>query len=205
MRPKSLRHAVAAAVGLILLAAAPRAHAELTRVDVASRVDLGASGYEKIVGTAHYTVDPKEPRNRVIVDIDKAPVNAAGRVEFSGDIVILRPKQAGPAGSVALVDVVNRGRKTIVTQFGRGAVADPANEAELGDAFLMKQGLTLVFVGWEFDVVRQGNAMALTVPAAAGATGLVRGEIVPSSATTEVTVTELTGYTPADPMATDAT
>jgi hypothetical protein len=205
MRLNSPRHAIAAAVGLILLAAAPRAHAELTRVDVASRVDLGASGYEKIVGTAHYTVDPKDPRNRVIADIDKAPVNAAGRVEFAGDIVILRPKQAGPAGSVALVDVVNRGRKTIVTQFSRGAAADPANEAELGDQFLMKQGLTLVFVGWEFDVSRQGNAMALAVPAAAGANGLVHGEIVPSSAATEVTVTDLTGYTPADPMAADTT
>jgi hypothetical protein len=205
MRLNSPRHAIAAAVGLILLAAAPRAHAELTRVDVASRVDLGASGYEKIVGTAHYSVDPKDPRNQVIADVDKAPVNAAGRVEFAGDIVILRPKQAGPAGSVALVDVVNRGRKTIVTQFSRGAAADPANEAELGDQFLMKQGLTLVFVAWEFDVSRQGNAMALTVPAAAGANGLVRGEIVPSSATTEATVTDLTGYTPADPMAADTT
>jgi hypothetical protein len=205
MTPNSPRHAIAAAVGLMLLAAAPRAHAELTRVDVASRVDLGASGYEKIVGTAHYSVDPTDPRNRVIADIDKAPVNAAGRVEFAGDIVILRPKQAGAAGSVALVDVVNRGRKTIVTQFSRGAVADPANDAELGDQFLMKQGLTLVFVGWEFDVTRQGNAMALNVPAAGGASGLVRGEIVPSSATTEVTVTDLTGYTPADPMAADTT
>src|SRR5581483_8705083 len=153
----------------------------------------------------HYSVDPKDPRNRVVADIDKAPVNAAGRVEFSGDIVILRPKQAGPAGSVALVDVVNRGRKMIVTQFSRGAAADPANETELGDQFLMKQGLTLVFVGWEFDVSRQGNAMALAVPAAAGASGLVRGEIVPSSATTELTVTDLTGYTPADPMAADTT
>src|SRR6185295_16157243 len=94
MRLNSPRHAIAAAVGLILLAAAPRAHAELTRVDVASRVDLGASGYEKIVGTAHYSVDPKDPRNKVIADIDKAPVNGAGRVEFAGDIVILRPKQA---------------------------------------------------------------------------------------------------------------
>jgi hypothetical protein len=205
MTLNSPRHALAAAVGLILLAVAPRAHAELTRVDVASRVDLGASGYEKIVGTAHYSVDPKDPRNRVIADIDKAPVNAAGRVEFSGDLVILRPKQAGPAGGIALVDVVNRGRKMIVTQFSRGAAADPATEAELGDQFLMKQGLTLVFVGWEFDVTRQGNAMALSVPAAAGASGLVRGEIVPSSATTEVTVTDLTGYTPADPMAADTT
>jgi hypothetical protein len=204
MTPNTCRQALVAAA-LIVLAAAPRAHAELTRVDVASRVDLGGSGYEKIVGTAHYSVDPKDPRNRVIADIDKAPVNAAGRVEFAGDIVILRPKQAGPAGNVALVDVVNRGRKTIVTQFSRGAVADPANEAELGDAFLMKQGLTLVFVGWEFDVTRQGGAMALNVPAAAGASGLVRGELVPSNATTEATVTDLTGYTPADPMAADIT
>ena len=71
-----------------------RASGEVTRVDVTSRKPVGTSGYEKIVGIAHFAVDPKDPHNRVIADIDKAPVNAAGQVEFSGDIVILRPLDA---------------------------------------------------------------------------------------------------------------
>lgn len=204
---KTVVLAMSAALVAALTLSTP-AWAEVKRVDVTSRVDLGTSGYEKIVGTAHFAVDPKDPRNRAIVDIDKAPVNAAGLVEFSGDICILRPKDGTPSSGIALVDVVNRGRKTIVTQFNRGATAEPTSDADLGDRFLMQQGLTLVFVGWEFDVRRQGTSMVLDVPAATGVTGpgnIVRGEFVPNSATTEETVTDLTGYSPADPNGADAT
>jgi alpha/beta hydrolase family protein len=204
---KTLVLGITAALVAALALSVP-ASAEVKRVDVTSRVDIGSSGYEKIVGKAHFAVDPKDPRNRVIADIDKAPVNAAGLVEFSGDIAILRPKDGTPSSGIALVDVVNRGRKTILTQFNRGAVAEPVSDADLGDRFLMQQGLTLVFVGWEFDVRRQGTSMTLDVPAAGGVTGpanLVRGEFVPGSATAEETVTDLTGYSPADPNGADAT
>lgn len=187
-----------------LMHSAP-ASAEVARVEVTSRSDVGSSGYEKIAATVHFTVDPKDPHNRVITDIGSAPVNAGGRVEFSGDLVILRPKDVGLSNGIALIDVVNRGRKTILTTFNRGASADPSTEADFGDAFLMKQGLTLVFVGWEFDVRRQGAAMRLGVPAAVGVMGLVRGEFTPGSATIEETVGDLAGYTPADPNGPETT
>ncbi len=167
-----------------LVAVASVAYGEVTRVDVTSRKPVGSSGYEKIVGVAHFAVNPKDPHNRVIADIDKAPVNASGLVEFSGDVCILRPLDAAKSNGVALVDVVNRGRKTIMTTFDRGAAADPATDADLGDGFLTRQGYTLVFVGWEFDVDRQATATAcaLDVPAAQGATGLVRGDFTPNDA-----------------------
>ena len=98
-----------------LVAVASVASGEVTRVDVTSRKAVGSSGYEKIVGTAHFAVNPKDPHNRVVADIDKAPVNAAGLVEFSGDIVILRPLDDAKSNGVALIDVVNRGRKTIMS------------------------------------------------------------------------------------------
>src|SRR6266566_3835693 len=180
-----------------LVAVASVAFGEVTRVDVTSRTAIGTSGYEKIVGIAHFALNPKDPRNRVIADIDKAPVNGDGLVEFSGDICILRPLAASRSNGVALVDVVNRGRKTILTTFDRGAVADPANDADLGDAFLTRQGYTLVFVGWEFDVARQATSMRLDVPAAQGASGVVHGEFTPSDAKPEQTVTDLAGYLPA--------
>ena len=77
--------------GWFFLASAAAMLAEVTRVDIARRVDVGTTGYEKIIGTVHFAVDPKHPRNRGIVDLDKAPVAADGRVEFSADLYILRP------------------------------------------------------------------------------------------------------------------
>src|SRR5205809_3653039 len=101
------------AILLMLVTPAAGARAEVTRVDVARRMDLGASGYEKIAGTIHFAVDPKDPRNAGVADIEKAPVNAAGRVEFSSDLYILRPK--APRGNgAALVDILNRGHKVVL-------------------------------------------------------------------------------------------
>ena len=189
---------------LLLIAISPAA-AEVTRVEVKTRADVGSSGYEKIVGTVHFAVDPRNPRNRVIVDLDKAPVNAAGRVEFSADLYILRPKDRARSNGMALVDVVNRGRKTILASFNRGGTPDPATEADLGDGFLMKRGFTLVWVGWQFDVDRANGLMGIQVPAASGATGMVKAQFVPNDKKPEQSVGGLAGYTPADPAAADAT
>ena len=133
---------------------AVEATAEVTRVDVAKRADVGASGYEKIIGTIHFAIDPKDPGNQVIVELDKAPRNASGKVEFAADLYILQPRDASRGNGVALVDVVNRGRKMTLNGFSRGGTLDPATEADLGDGFLTRQGYTLVWVGWQFDVQR---------------------------------------------------
>jgi hypothetical protein len=93
-----------------------------------------------------------------------------------------------------------------MTTFGLGAAADPASDADLGDGFLTRQGYTLVFVAWEFDVNARGaNNMRLSVPAAQGATGLVHGDFTPGDSKPEQTVTDLAGYVPAQPDATDTT
>jgi hypothetical protein len=180
---------------------ASRARAEVTRVDVKTRSEIGSSGVEKIVGTAHFEVDPKDPRNGVIADIDKAPVNAAGRVEFSADFYALRPKDAAKSNDIALVDVVNRGRKTVVTGFARGGSIDPQSDADLGDRFLLERGFTLVWVGWEFDVRRQNGLMGITVPSAQNIDANVWGDFVPANTNERQTVGDLVGYTAADPGA----
>ena len=136
------------------LAMAGLAAAEVTRVDIARRAEIGASGYEKIVGTIHFAVDPQLAGNRVIADMDRAPRNAAGRVEFSADLVIIRPTNPKAGNGAALLEISNRGRRSMITNFNRGAVGDPMTELELGDKFLMREGYTLVWVGWEFDVPR---------------------------------------------------
>jgi Alpha/beta hydrolase domain len=154
------------------LAMTAATHAEVTRVEIASRVDvLGgkpfgpAGGYEKLVGKVYFSVDPAHTRNKPIVDIDKAPRDAAGHVTFSADLYVLAPKDAARGNGVALFDVVNRGRKNIIQYFNRAPQSqDPNAEADFGDGFLMRQGYTLVWVGWQFDIPDRGGLMALQAP-----------------------------------------
>ena len=167
--------------------------AEVTRVDV-RRADVGMSGYEKVVGTLHFAIDPKKPDNQVIVGLDKAPRNAAGLVEFSADLYILQPRDASKANGVALIDVVNRGRKMTLNSFNRGGTLDPATEADLGDGFLTRHGYTLVWVGWQFDVARGNNLMGIDAPRAVGVTSTVRAEFTPNDRNANATVADLAGY-----------
>ncbi|HYM26412.1 MAG TPA: hypothetical protein VEU08_24510, partial [Vicinamibacterales bacterium] len=73
-----------AAVALGVLTAA-RVQADVVRVEITRRADIQGSDYEKVAGTVYFAVSPADPRNTVIVDLDKAPRNGKGLVEFSSD------------------------------------------------------------------------------------------------------------------------
>jgi hypothetical protein len=148
------------AVLAVLLALTPAlAYAELTRVEVATRVDVlegrafGAVGpYEKLLGKAYFAVDPANPRNQVIADIDLAPRNSEGRVEFSADLLILKPKDPSRGNGVVFFDVVNRGRFGLLGAFSDAeGSSDPTTEAHFGDLSLLNAGFTLVAVGWQHN------------------------------------------------------
>src|SRR5688572_5503024 len=96
---------------LVLGSAAP-ALAEVSRIEIATRADLSFSGYEKITGRVFFVLNPRDPRNAVIADLASAPVNAQGQVEFSADVLILRPKTGG--NGAAIVDIPNRGNPRAV-------------------------------------------------------------------------------------------
>jgi len=141
----------------VIACAARGAQAEVTGVEIGSRTDVlggkpfGDTGaYEKIVGKVFFSVDPKHPSNQAIVDLDKAPRDVVGRVAFSADLYVLAPKDAARSNGVALFDILNRGRKNILRDFNRAPAAlDPTSEADFGDGFLMRQGYTLVWLGWQ--------------------------------------------------------
>ncbi|HLH53346.1 MAG TPA: alpha/beta hydrolase domain-containing protein [Verrucomicrobiae bacterium] len=157
-----------------LLSAACVARAEVTRVEISSRQDVldgktfGTVGaYEKLNGKIYFALDPKNPRNRIIADLEKAPRNAQGRVEFSADLFILRPKDLAKANGVILLDIPNRGGKGLLSTFDRAkASLDPTTEDEFGDGLLMREGYTLVSVGWEFDVPKKKGLILLEPPVA---------------------------------------
>lgn len=188
MRALKINPCVAALVALFLFAASARA--EVTRVEVLSRSDLvggrafGLAGaYEKIIGKVYFAVDPRNARNQVIVDLDKAPRNARGEVEFSADLYVLKPKDMNRGNGAVLLEVPNRGGKALVRFYnhGRGSF-DPSTEAEMGDGFLMRHGFTLVWIGWQYDVAQGKNSMRLYASVATDGgkaiTGLVRSDFV---------------------------
>lgn len=149
-----------------VMALAPaKLRAEVTRVEITSRTDVlggksfGTVGpYEKLVGKVYFAVDPKNVHNQNIADLDLAPKNKQGKVEFSADLFILSPKDPSKGNGVAFFDVSNRGNKGLLGIFNRAKGAtDPSSEAEFGDGLLMREGYTLVDVGWEFDVRKYLN------------------------------------------------
>jgi hypothetical protein len=186
---------------------------EVARVDITARHDVlggrpfGSAGvYELLVGRVYFVVDPAAARNQVVADLDKAPRNAAGQVEFSADLSILRPKDPAHASGVALIDIVNRGTKTVLTSFDRaGPSRDLTTDAEFGDGFLLRQGYTIIWIGWEFDIAARPGVTRIEVPAAKGVTGTIRATFTPEAKEEEYTVRDLSGYAPLNPDAADST
>lgn len=164
--------------------------AALLHIDVRERSTVlggrafGATGaYEHIKGKARFAVDPEGARNRSIVDIRFAPRNPNGLVEFSADVEILRPVDVSKGNRTLLFEVVNRGSKRMLVTFNRARPSqDPSTLEQFGDAMLLNQGYTLVWLGWQADVPRREGLMRLYAPAATGQKGLVRAEYTPEHA-----------------------
>jgi hypothetical protein len=165
------------ALATFVVALAPATlRAEVTRIEISNRQDVlsgkafGAVGaYEKLTGKVYFAVDPSNPHNKIIADLDKAPRNSQGKVEFSADLFILRPKDPSHGNGVVFFDVVNRGNKGLLGVFNRAkGSSDPATDSEFGDGLLMREGYTLVAVGWEFEVRkgRDKNLVGLDAPIA---------------------------------------
>lgn len=134
---------------------------------LADGAPFGAVGaYERVIGTAKGEVDPKDPANKVIANIDKAPLNANGRVEYATSFFILRPKDPAKGNGRILYEVNNRGRKMLFGNIADGplGVNDPKTVADLGNGFPLRLGYTIVWSGWDPDAPRANMGLALTAP-----------------------------------------
>ena len=140
-----------------------------------------AGAYEKVVGTLRFAVDPTHALHAQITDLEHAPRNTDGRVEFQGDFYLLKPADPARGNRRLLLDVANRGRKIALSMFNSAVrVPDPATAEDFGNGFLMRHGWTVAWIGWQHDVPRQDGMMALDVPRARGVSGLVRCEFRPN-------------------------
>ncbi len=134
---------------LAIVAIASPSSARLTRINIESSTPA-KDGYEVLRGTFEGEVDPKDVKNKVIVDLDKAPRNVRGNVEYSASLIIYRPTDPAKASGVLHYDVPNRGN----------AFATPGPE-----------GHVLVMSGWQGDIAPAPNTQWAKVPVATGLTG----------------------------------
>src|ERR1700730_8965783 len=157
--------------------------AKVVRVEITSRTAVlggrafGEAGhYERIVGRVYFAVPVANPHNRRIVDLDKAVNLKNGEVEFSADFVAVCPKDPSKSNGSLLLEVPNRGRARII------GLVDGGNwylANDVGDAWLLRNGYTVVSLGWQWDATGQ-DALRFYAPVAkengTTITGLVRGD-----------------------------
>jgi hypothetical protein len=132
---------------------------------------FGTTGaYDRLDGTAYMEVDPNDPLNAVIVNLDKAPRNVRGMVEFTAPFFILKPVDMARGNHKIFYGVNNRGNKQTLGYFnfvpsGPG-INNPLTAADAGDGFLMRLGYTVVDAGWQGDVALGGNRLFPNFPVA---------------------------------------
>ena len=118
-------------------------------------ISFGEVGpYRLLRGTASGELDPGHPGNRGIVNLDKAPRNAAGLVEYTVELEILQPVEPARGNGVLLYDVLNRGDKRVTTPRANGGplTNSPRSAADAGTGCFMRRGYTMVWSGWQADV-----------------------------------------------------
>ena len=154
------------------------------RFSFADGYEFGSVGaYERLVGRAHFAVDPGAPAQRGITDLDKAPTDTAGLVHFTGDFSILRPVDPARGNRRLFFDYGNRGNKRMLQFFNDAPASnDPRTPAHAGNGFLMRRGYTVAWLAWQGDLLPGNGRMLLDLPVAREydrpLTGLVRVEYI---------------------------
>jgi hypothetical protein len=182
-----------ALLALILALIVAPLNARVVRVEVASRHDVlngkafgDAGAYERITGRVYLSLPVGNTHNQRIVDLSNAANLKNGEVEFSSDFIAVRPKDAHKGNGSMILEVPNRGRGRIIGLVD-GGDWDLANNA--GDAWLLRNGFTIVSLGWQWDA-DGADALRFYAPVAKEngktITGLLRGDVMPAKEMSEI-------------------
>ena len=170
----------------------------VTKIEIKSRTTFAggqafgdAGAYEQMDGVVHFAVDPDSAANETIADIKLAPRNGQGLVEFSSDFRILAPVDQGLGNRRLFLDVLNRGKNSAFKNFNSSPDNALDGPPDPGNGFLMRQGYTVAWCGWQYDVPEVPGIMGIRVPDAADAAGPISGKIVMTFQTNAPTQVQL--------------
>lgn len=155
-----------------------------SRTPFADGMAFGDTGpYERIVGRVRFAIDPDDPANRGVVDLALAPRGAGGRVTFDTDLFMLMPADPARGSGRILYDVNNRGDKRALQFFNDAEHSnDPNAAAHAGNGFLFRRGYTVVWSGWQGDLLPGEDRLTMTLPVprenGQPITGLTRAEFI---------------------------
>jgi hypothetical protein len=141
---------------------------ELTsKTPFAGGVSFGHTGpYERLTGKASIAVDLDERDRPFICDLDLAPRNAQGLVEFQAVLDIVKPVDLSRGNRRLLLDFSNRGNRGAFTRLNDGGGADLSRQSYAGNGFLNRLGYTVVWCGWQGDLIYNGNNVVAFLPEA---------------------------------------
>ena len=153
----------AVSLAALLIWAAP-AEARITRIMIEHRDSPGYQGqsfgeagrYERLAGHAYGELDPRDPLNAIITDIQLAPRNARGLVEYSATFLLVKPVDLAKTSGVLLYEVPNRGNSALVRA--------SANARAMAD--YLKRGDVLLTSGWQGDLAPRDGIETISVPVA---------------------------------------
>ncbi len=182
---------------LILVGIAHAANADVDRVEILERAVLaegrafGAVGpYERLRGKLTFTVDTAAAENQAITDIRLTPRDSQARVQFSADFMMLRPVEGGRANGRLLFEAGGAAGPAMLSVFNdatNGLL--PSTSAEAGNGFLMDQGYTLLWVGWNWDVAPGEGRLRADLPTALEAGKPIFGRVI-----SEIAVSQAAAY-----------
>ncbi|HJO02416.1 MAG TPA: alpha/beta hydrolase domain-containing protein [Acidobacteriota bacterium] len=176
-----------ACIQLVLLVSTSVAYGEVVGVEVIAVESptfdgsaFGAAGrYEKIALRVTMEVDPEDPHNAEIVDLALPRRDAEGRVRYTTTVVIFKPIDLARGNGRIFYDVLNRGRKIGLGLMNDAPrVNDPSSAEHAGNGFLMREGYTVVWSGWQPDAPPGDSRMFLEAPMLPGIEGLSREEFI---------------------------
>ena len=157
----------------------------VTRLDITSRQPFAegkafgeVGSYTQIDGTAHFALDPLHTANEEIADILLAPRNAQGLVEFTADFRILQPDDPVKGNRRLLLDVLNRGKALALRNINSAPDVAPDAPMDAGNGFLMREGYTVAWCGWQHDVPEAPGLLRISVPEAMENGEAVSGKVV---------------------------
>ncbi len=178
-RCRWIRLSLGVVVAVTALMLHRQAEAEVIRMEIHNREPFadgkafGRSGsYERLAGRMTIAVDPDSPANQRIADLQLAPRNDQGWVECRTDFFLLKPSDPRRGNGAILYDVNNRGNKLAMETFNGARSNDPKTLADAGNGFLMDHGFSILWCGWNGEVIEDGtDRLLIDLPVAVDSAG----------------------------------